>query len=103
MSEYLFDTTGIFADMLSNRSVYLLTILLRRELDQEVPCIDVKQRWQQLVIIDIQRVYRIAIAARACVQANVDSFFGAEAAKDPAYILTRYLIDRNAPLYVLIN
>lgn len=46
MSEYLFDTTGIFADMLSNRSVYFLTILLRRELDQEIPCINVKQRWQ---------------------------------------------------------
>lgn len=43
MSEYLFDTTGIFADMLSNRSIYFLTILLRRQLNQEISGINVKQ------------------------------------------------------------
>lgn len=46
MSEYLFDSTGIFANMLSDRSIYFLTILLRRELNQEIPRINLKQRWQ---------------------------------------------------------
>lgn len=85
MSEYLFDAISIVADMLPDGSIYLLAILLGGELDQEVPCVDLEQRRQQLMIIDIQRVHRIAIAARTRVQANVDSLLRAEAAEDPAH------------------
>lgn len=43
-------------------------------------------------------MHRITIAARTGVQANVNSFFGSEATKNPAYDLARYLVGLNALL-----
>ena len=79
---HLHHTLGIPPDGFGDLFVHPLLVGLTRGLDEKVTSVDLEYAWQQFRVVDLSRMCRVALAARAGVNANVYAFFGRKTIKD---------------------
>src|SRR5262245_49437468 len=74
----LSDTIGIGTAMLTNELIDAFFVLFARQLHQEIASIHLEHAGQEFGIVHVGAVGRVAIAAWACVDANISALFRRE-------------------------
>ena len=78
LSQHLLDTIGILANALAHLLVHLVLVLFAGALDEEVSRIHLNHLRQELVIVHVCAVSRIAVSAGASMDADIRSLLWAE-------------------------
>lgn len=78
----LFDALGVLADRLADLFVHFFLVLFRRQLDEEVTGVHLEHGREQFVVVDVEGVHGVAVAAGAGVDADVFALFRGEAVED---------------------
>ena len=84
----LFDALGVFADRLANLLVHLFFILLGCALDEKVAGVHLEHGGEQFVVVDVEGVNGVAVAAGTGVDADVLAFLRGEAVEDSKDLLS---------------
>ena len=85
----------VVAEVLADQPVDVILVPLAGELDQEVAGVHHEHARQQVVVVDVGAVHRVAVAARAGVDADLRSLLGAESGQHPVVELDK--VRQHAP------